>query len=235
MAPLIGITTYEKSERERFELPATYVEAVRLVGGIPVLIPPGETNLEALLARLDGLILAGGDDVNPAYYGGANHPKIHNISVERDEMEIALSRMVVEQQFPTLCICRGAQVLNVALGGTLIEHIPDEAHPTVHHQSVYDGEVRLTQRHTIEVNPDSQLARLMDATELQLPSYHHQAIRKVAPSLRMVARAEDGIIEGVEHPDHPFLVGVQWHPEKSTDVSSQLRLFEALVQKASEK
>lgn len=235
MAPLIGITTYEKSERGRFELPVTYTEAVRLAGGIPVLIPPGERQLELLLARLDGLILAGGDDVNPAYYGGANHPKIHNISVERDEMEIALSRLVVDLQFPTLCICRGVQVLNVALGGTLIEHIPDEEHPTVHHQSVYDGETPLTQRHTIEVHHDSRLAHLMDATELHLPSYHHQAIRKVAPSLRMVARAEDGIIEGVEHPDHPFLVGVQWHPEKSVDTPSQLRLFEALVQKASEK
>lgn len=235
MAPFIGITTYEKSERERFELPSTYVEAVRLAGGIPVLIPPGEKQLEALLARLDGLILSGGDDVDPTYYGGANHPKVHNISVERDAMEIALSRLVVEQQFPTLCICRGVQVLNVALGGTLIEHIPDEAHPTIPHQSRYDGDQRLTQFHDIQVESDSQLARIMDATDLHLPSYHHQAIRKVAPSLRMVAVAEDGIVEGVEHPDHPFLVGVQWHPEKSTDVSSQLRLFEALVQKASAK
>lgn len=235
MAPFIGITTYEKSERERFELPATYVEAVRLAGGIPVLIPPGEKQLEALLARLDGLILSGGDDVDPAYYGGANHPKVHNISVERDVMEIALSRLVVNQQFPTLCICRGVQVLNVALGGTLIEHIPDESHPTVPHQSRYEGDQRQTQFHNIQVQRDSQLARIMDATDLHLPSYHHQAIRKVAPSLRMVAVAEDGIVEAVEHPNHPFLLGVQWHPEKSTEVSSQLRLFEALVQKAREK
>jgi putative glutamine amidotransferase len=234
MAPLIGITTYEKSERERFELPATYVEAVRLAGGIPVLLPPGEKNLAALLERLDGLILAGGDDVAPHYYGGANHPKIHNISLERDEMEIALSRMVVERDVPTLCICRGVQVLNVALGGTLIEHIPDEPHDTVAHQSKYEGEKRETQFHEIEVQADSRLADIMAATTLHLPSYHHQAIRQVAPSLRMVARAEDGIVEGVEHPDHPFLLGVQWHPEKSTELASQLRLFEALIQKASE-
>lgn len=233
MTPLIGITTYEKSERERFELPATYVEAVRLAGGIPVLIPPGEQNLDALLERLDGLILAGGDDVAPHYYGGVNHPKIHNISIERDVMEIALSRMAVAQNLPTLCICRGVQVLNVALGGTLIEHIPDEPHDTVAHQSKYEGEKRETQFHNIEVQPDSQLAQIMEATNLHLPSYHHQAIREVAPTLRMVARAEDGIVEGVEHPDHPFLLGVQWHPEKSTEIVSQLRLFEALVQKAS--
>jgi len=124
----------------------------------------------------------------------------------------------------------------VALGGTLIEHIPDETHPTVPHQSLYEGEQRQTQFHAIQVQSDSYLARVVDATELKLPSYHHQAIRKVAPSLRLVAVAEDGIVEAVEHLTHPFLVGVQWHPEKSvTDTPSQLRLFEALVRKASEK
>jgi putative glutamine amidotransferase len=233
MTPLIGITTYEKSERGRFELPATYVEAVQLAGGLPVLIPPVEIDVSALLDRLDGLILAGGDDVHPKYYGGSDHPKIHNISIERDKLEIALSNLIVERQFPALCICRGVQVLNVALGGTLIEHIPDEP-SALPHQSRYDTGDRNS--HDIQVAPDSRLARIMDASSLHMDTFHHQAIRKPAPSLRVVATAPDGVIEGVEHPDHPFLLGVQWHPEREVStMPSQLRLFQALVQHAAGK
>jgi putative glutamine amidotransferase len=234
MTPLIGITTYEPNARLHYELPAVYAEAVRLAGGIPVLIPPGEVQLDALLARLDGLILSGGDDVDPAYYGGVNHPKVFNIHRERDEMEIALARLVVAQDFPTLCICRGVQVLNVALGGTLIEHIPDEPFTTLaHHRTETNADLAL---HDIAVTPDSRLAQVMGATHLHLETWHHQALRAVAPTLNTVAVAPDGIVEAVEKSDHPFLLGVQWHPERAAaSLPTQRRLFEALIAAARDK
>src|SRR6185295_2598637 len=124
--PLIGITTYGRNADGEFHLPSEYVEAVRRAGGVPVLIPPGEEHLEEVLDRLDGVILSGGGDVDPVHYGGVPHATIDRIDGERDAMEIALTRGLLELDLPTLAICRGAQVLNVALGGSLIEHLPEE-------------------------------------------------------------------------------------------------------------
>jgi putative glutamine amidotransferase len=226
MIPLIGITTYGRDENGAFSLPAAYVDAVRRAGGIPVLIPPGEPNLAALLAKVDGLILAGGGDIDPALYNGSPHEMIYMIDPERDGSELDLVQRVVQSETPTLGICRGAQVINVALGGTLIEHLPDEVGEAVLHRLP----PRQPAQHPIEVAPDSHLAGILDAERVEPISWHHQAIRQPAPGLQVVAQAPDGTVEAAEKRDHPWLVAVQWHPElTAAEDPVQQRLFDALV------
>ncbi|RIK36198.1 MAG: peptidase C26 [Chloroflexi bacterium] len=228
-APLIGITTYGRDENNAFSLPAAYVDAVRRAGGIPVLIPPGEPNLDELMARLDGLILAGGGDLDPALYNGKHHETIYMLDPERDGSELEMVRRVVQSELPTLGICRGAQVINVALGGTLIEHLPDEVGEEVAHRLP----PRQPTRHRITLETDSRLAGLLDAEEVEAASWHHQAIRRLAPGLDVVAQAPDGTVEAVEKRDHPWLIAIQWHPElTAADDPVQQRLFDRLVEAA---
>ncbi len=229
MAALIGITTYGRDEDNRFPLPGEYVDSVRRAGGIPVLIPPGDVDPNALLSRVDALLLAGGGDLDPGHYQGRTHETVYMTDAERDSTELELARAVVERQFPTLCICRGIQVLNVALGGTLHEHLPDVVGDTINH--------RLPPReptpHAIAVRPDSRLASIVGATEFSAASWHHQAIRDIAPELMVSAEAPDGTIEAVEMPEHPWLIAVQWHPELTAHQDeTQQRLFDAFVQAA---
>lgn len=225
-APLIGITTYGRNEEDEFTLPAVYVEAVRRAGGIPLLIPHGEQRLDELLSALDGVILSGGGDLDPAHYGSAGHDTIYMIDPERDATELELARRVAKCGAPTLCICRGLQVLNVALGGTLVEHLPDVVSGEIAHRDEPDKPTS----HVLTILPSSHLAELIDAGEMRGVSWHHQAIRTVAPSLTVTARAEDGTIEAVEAPAHPWLIAVQWHPEMSAgDDARQQRLFDAFV------
>ena len=230
-APLIGVTTYGQDEKNTFYLPVEYVEAVRRAGGIPVLLPPGEPHWNVLLETLDGLVLAGGGDLDPARYGGANHESIYMVDQSRDESEIALARQVMVSGLPTLGICRGTQVINVALGGTLIEHLPDVVGETIAHRLPK----RLHTEHAVLVKPRSRLAAVLSELQFSSVSWHHQAIRQLAPSLQVVARAPDGTIEAVEMADHPWLIAVQWHPEltAATDPVQQ-RLFDGLVKTASD-
>lgn len=223
--PSIGITTRGRNPEGRFELTAKYVEAVRKAGGYPVLLPPGETDPEECFEFLDGFVLTGGPDVEPKLYGGKMHPQVYGVDPERDECEIRLARAIVEVDKPALFICRGMQVLNVALGGTLVEHVPDEFGSTVSHrgQDAYEF-------HDVTIEPRSQLAKLVGATRLTTPSWHHQAVRKLAPGFAAVARSSDGVIEAIEHPDHPDLVAVQWHPEHTAAEDPRQRaLFESLI------
>jgi putative glutamine amidotransferase len=227
--PLIGITTYGRDDNGAFALPGAYVDAVRRAGGIPVLIPPGERNLGPLLARLDGLILAGGGDLDPTLYAGSPHETIYMLDPERDGSELEMVRHVVQSEMPTLGICRGAQVINVALGGTLIEHLPDEVGDEVLHRLP----PRQPARHTIHIRPDSHLADILATQQVDSASWHHQAIRRPAPGLNVVAHAPDGAIEAAEKTDHPWLVAVQWHPEiTAAEDPVQQRLFDALVEAA---
>jgi putative glutamine amidotransferase len=227
--PLIGLTTYGRNEYGAFTLPTEYVDAVRRAGGIPVLIPPGEAQVGALVEWLDGLILTGGPDVDPDHYDGLPHKMIYGIDPERDEMELALARLVAAQDQPTLCICRGAQVMNVALGGTLVEHLPDMVGEQVPHRDPRS----IWAVHPVQVEADSHLAEVLQTTNPAPNSWHHQAIRHPAPSLRVVAHAPDGAIEAAEKPNHPWLILVQWHPE-ATAMSdpTQQRLFDALIEAA---
>lgn len=232
--PLIGITSYGRDKDKRFSLPAAYVDAVRRAGGIPVLIPPGEPHLPELLAYLEGLILSGGGDIAPDIYGGNPHETIDRVDAERDETELSLARLAIEHDIPTLCICRGIQVLNVALGGTLIEHLPDVVGEEIVHRAPLDPETKKPlgdhARHPIIFEPGTELGEIVGQTDTGPISSHHQAIRRVAPGLQVVARAADGTIEGVEMPGHSWLVGVQWHPEMTAAGDpGQQRIFDVFV------
>lgn len=223
--PSIGITTHGRNERGRFDVNAKYVEAVRRAGGYPVLLPPGERDPAECLEFLDGIVMTGGSDVDPERYGGRAHPEVYGVDPERDASEIALLEAIFEHKTPALCICRGLQILNVALGGSLIEHLPDEVGEGVLHRH---GDTYQT--HDVEVATLSRLARIVGAGRLSTPSWHHQAVRALGRGLTAVAHAPDGVIEALEHDEHEELVAVQWHPEHTAASDArQQALFDWLV------
>lgn len=233
--PLIGLTTYPPNAGDRYELPRPYVDAVRRGGGEPVLVPPGLADPAGLLDRLDGLVLAGGGDIDPARYGGPPHDAVYSIHADRDESELALARLVIERGTPALAICRGMQILNVALGGSLHVHLPDVVDGTVVHRKdpeLPQGMPEPTP-HELEVEAGSLVGEIMGATRVTPMSWHHQAVERVGDGLRAVAHAPDGTIEALEHDTHPWLAIVQWHPElTAAGDQTQQRLFDALVQRA---
>jgi len=229
--PIIGITMYGRDGDNKVSLPAEYSDSVRRAGGIPLLIPPGEEHWTDLLPHLDGLILAGGGDMDPELYEGNPHETIYMLDPERDASELMLAAKAVETGLPTLGICRGIQVINVALGGTLIEHLPDEVGEDVAHRAP----PRLPTIHGVDVQADSKLAGILQGVQIESASWHHQALRRVADPLKVTAHAPDGTIEAAELPGHPWLVAVQWHPElTAADDPVQQRLFNALVAVARE-
>ena len=225
-SPRIGLTTTQP-ESDRF---ANYARAVERAGGTVVPLVPGKTDAKSALRDLDALILTGGGDVDPKEYGQAHEAEVQDedIHKERDALEFELVRAVQESGVPTLCICRGMQVLNVAMHGTLVQHLPKRVGERVPHAGTggKDG------IHPVDVDPGSRLAKVLGTTRTSPNSSHHQAIDRLADGLRVVARSpEDGVIEGVEATDHPWLIGVQWHPERSSEPCQQ-RLFDDLVRAA---
>lgn len=237
---LIGVTTGKRRAADS-PLPfhgaaITYSDAVATGGGAPVLIPFAlpQPSLRALYERMDGIILSGGGDVDPVAYGAEPHSTIQGIDAERDHIEIQLVQWAVNESKPLLAICRGIQVLNVALGGTLIRDIPSEVpNALTHKQEPLSFE---TLSHSVSLVPGSMLHRALNIEdeELSVNSLHHQAIDQVAPTLHVTARAPDGIIEGVELPEHRFLIGIQWHPEALIHTHApMLHLFQALIRVAS--
>jgi putative glutamine amidotransferase len=226
--PLIGISSYGRAgQRQTFSLPCEYVDVVRLAGGVPVVLPAVEGDIPEALEAIEALILPGGGDVDPAHYGGARHEANYGISAERDGFELALARAALARpDLPILCICRGMQLLNVALGGDLLSHIPDHYGDEVAHRH---PELRPVP-HPVRIEPASRIAGILGATELTVWSVHHQAVNRLGKGLRAVAWSPDGVIEAVESERHPFLIGVQWHPELAALADDrQRRLFEALV------
>jgi putative glutamine amidotransferase len=225
--PIIGITTYGRDEDNRFRLPSLYVDAVRRAEGLAVLVPPGDDPWDELFAVIDGLIFAGGGDVEPTLYGGTQHEMIYGVDAERDQSELALARRVATSEVPTLGICRGHQLVNVALGGTLHEHLPDVVGDAVVHRLP----PREATEHPITVDAKSRLAGILGEQQFVAASWHHQAIRDAGKNLVPVARAPDGTIEGCELKTHPWLFTVQWHPELTAHVSAtQQKLFDSLVE-----
>jgi putative glutamine amidotransferase len=235
-APLIGITTGRDTKRSEFySVRHEYVRSVERAGGLPVVLVPGDPALLApLLARLDGLVVTGGVDVAPALYGQDPHPTVTAVSDERDLFEIALVREAILRDLPLLGICRGMQVMNVALGGTLIQDLPALVGTGVSHDHTVEG--RDAVAHAVSVAPGCRLASLVGAGELAVNSFHHQAVERLGEGLVETARAPDGVIEAMELPRSRFAVAVQWHPESFwRDFERFGELFRGLVRSADEK
>lgn len=231
---LIGVSSYARDSGDpaSFTLPCGYVDAVRLAGAVPLVLPPGEPDPAKLLDVVDGLVLAGGGDVSPSVYGGASHETIYSLSEERDRFEIDLAKAAVARRdVPVLCICRGLQVLNVARGGTLHLHLPDIVGDDVLHRAP----PRLPTKHRVRVEPHSRTAEILESTDVEVCSWHHQAVETLGEGLRAVAWAPDGVIEAVELEDHPWCVAVQWHPEMQIEDPTQQRLFAALIEASRER
>lgn len=234
--PLIGMTTYRKMADqsppiEMIGLMPSYIESIVLAGGLPVLIPLGlaEDDLIAIISRMDGVLLPGGGDIEPSVYQGALHETMYGIDLDRDRVELIVARQVVAQQKPLLAICRGHQILNVALGGTLWEDVKSMMPQAIRHDH-FRGFPRSYMAHSVTAVPDSHIARLMSRTESKVNSLHHQGIRDLASELRATAVSPDGLVEGTEIPGHPFAVSVQWHPENLIhDDPAMLSLFKGLI------
>lgn len=237
--PLIGITgRTDQSARPPnlplFAISQTYLQAVELGGGAPVVIPPHleGVKLRATFEHLDGLLLSGGGDILPALFGEEDSGLLWLVDERRDRAEIALAQWALAEGLPLLAICRGVQVLNVAAGGTLIQDIPTQVPEALPHSTAAGRPLGVV-AHTVEVAAGSHLAALVGAGELGVNSAHHQAAKVVGAGLIVSARAPDTVIEGLEAPDHPFCVGVQWHPEAMVESQPVMRrLFEGLVKAA---
>ncbi len=227
--PIIGLTPEGRDAQGGYIAPLEYIAALRRAGAVPVVIIPHADDAAGQVARLDGLLLTGGGDVDPALYQGAAHPAIYEVDRERDLGEIALVQLAIARGLPTLGICRGAQIINVALGGTLIEHLPDEVNGEICHRQDPPGPTP----HLAQIAPGSRLGAVLQTEVAEVASWHHQAIRAVAPGLDVAACAPDGALEAIELRDHPWLIGVQWHPELTASHDArQQRIFEALVEAA---
>ncbi len=234
--PVIGITC---TDIKRDQAPPgvgqnrSYIDALVQAGAVPFLIPHplDEPRLRKLYERLNGLMLPGGLDVNPARYGEPKNDWCGSILPSLDEVELALARWAIDDGKPLLAICRGIQVLNVALGGTLYQDIKAQVPDAEKHDWSYPDYPRDKLAHPVAVEPHTRLVRILDAASVQVNSLHHQSIKDLAPGLSISARAPDGIVEGVEAEAHPFALGVQWHPEELVrgDAGAR-RLFGALVE-----
>jgi putative glutamine amidotransferase len=233
--PLIGITTRNSRDADGHpttSLQHTYTSAIVQAGGLPILIPSmlPEEDFLALYLHLDGILFTGGGDVSLDYFTGIDHPRIGEVDKSRDVTEIGLMRAAVNDGKPILGICRGAQVMNVALGGTLYTHIYDQLPGALDH--AYPGDLRRTLVHPVNVDESSRSAEIFGETLLQVNSLHHQGLKELAPGLRAVGHAPDGLVEVVELPEHPHAIAVQWHPEWLTDQPSTRRLFKSFVDAA---
>jgi putative glutamine amidotransferase len=237
--PLIGVSTGRLTDpniqRDQVATPTAYLRAVISAGGIPLLIPPRLTRaqLEEVLARLDGLLLIGGGDIDPALYNGKPHPRVYDIDPERDFLDLTLTRIAAERDLPFLGICRGIQAVNVALGGTLYSDIGDQLPGALRHDW-YPNIPRNHLAHAVRVDPASRLGQILGSERLQVNSLHHQGLDKIAPGLKVTALSPDELVEAVELPGHRFGLAVQWHPEWLQEHAPQRALFEALVAAAND-
>jgi putative glutamine amidotransferase len=249
MRPLIGITTSEvrpleyanqapvdEPFRAEMALGITYTNAIEVAGGAPVVLPPlGEETIDSLLDRLDAVCLSGGPDLDPAEYGAERDPQLGPTWRRLDRFELALARAADRRGVPILGICRGSQVLNVARGGDLIQHLTiggDGAESPLHHRQRVPGE-RPT--HEIEIVPGSVLADAIGTTTLNVNSFHHQAVNRLGDGLLASAHAPDGVVEAIEDPNAALYLGVQWHAEYDTDRATGISLLRALVDAAGER
>ena len=228
--PIIGITTYVTPARwgswdeEAALVPAAYVEAIERAGGRPLLIPPSRDGVDETLDAVDALLFSGGSDLDPELYDQEPHDETIGVVPERDRAELALLSAALERDMPVLAVCRGSQVLNVARGGDLVQHLPDVVGDEKHKHT--PGTFA---DHDVKLEPGTRLATLL-GDRAPVKSHHHQGFGRLGDGLRVSAYAEDGTIEAVEDPSRRFAVGVLWHPEAGED----RQLFEELVRTARE-
>lgn len=232
--PLIGISGSMNDAEKQIFLVRAYMQALLNAGAVPVLLSPDmdAPAMTACLAQLDGLMLAGGGDVVPARFQEEPIPELGETTPVRDAFELSILPMAMEHRMPVLGICRGIQVMNVALGGSLYQDLPAQFQPDflplLPHQQTEEYE---KPTHPVSVKPSSLLHRLVGAPQLSVNSMHHQAVKAIASPLCPVATAPDGVIEALEHPKLPFFLGVQWHPERLEDEASR-QLFAGFIHAA---
>jgi len=236
ITPIIGITTFNDESYKNYPallLQKAYVTAIIRANGIPILIPSGlsEDAIRDLLPKLNGILFSGGGDISVEYYGGQDHPLNSNIDKERDILEMFLMRAVIDQDKPFLGICRGLQVLNVVMGGTLFPHIASEMHDPIKHD-YYPDYPRNLLSHKVEFIMGNKGKEIFGSPELEVNSLHHQGVNEVAGGLNVIGIAPDGLIEALEIPGHKFGFAVQWHPECLTDQIGMQKLFKSFTDAA---
>lgn len=210
MPPVIGITCSHELENNRYFIPIAYVNALVAAGACPVLLPPMDTRLIIRLNFLQGVVFSGGNDVDPVHFGEEPIPGNGEVSPDRDVFELALARMCLRENIPFLAICRGMQVVNIAAGGDIYQDIHTQAAKVLKHMQ---QSPRWHASHGVEVKQSSLVQKAYGGKLTRVNSFHHQAVRQVAPGFQVVATSQDGLVEAIESPEHPFAVGVQWHPE----------------------
>ncbi len=240
--PVIGITpsptndVFDHGTFRRYCLSSTYIAAVRAAGGLPVILPESETDLQGILDTVDGLIFSGGSDFDPTIYGDPDaHETTYGIDPERDNFEIKLFKMAVKQDKPVLGICRGVQTMNVAMGGTLIQDIPSDVTGNIEHRQQAIGKSQTDVSHVVTVTDEqSPLFAALGTNHMNVNSFHHQSVKEAATGLKVAAVADDGVIEALWHPAMSFGLGVQWHPEMlAAQHDEHAALFRALVNASS--
>jgi putative glutamine amidotransferase len=235
MAPLIGITSAQSTNaygQPLVELNQAYIDAITMAGGVPVVIPSSlaRGGWETLYSRLDGILFSGGGDIASEYFHGDDHPRIDDVQPDRDAVELSLFDAAASEGKPFLGICRGCQLVNVAMGGTLYTHLPDQLAGALDHS--YPGNRRKTLVHDVQVEEGTFAAQVLDEPIVRVNSHHHQGLKDIAPQLRVAGRSPDGLVEIIELPEHPFGLAVQWHPEWLTDQEPTQKLFRKFVQAA---
>jgi putative glutamine amidotransferase len=230
MRPVIGITSYAEEVtwgawvEPAALVPLAYVNAIEKAGGRPLVVPPSEEAIDETLAVLDGILFSGGSDLDPELYGAELHPETTGVRADRDRAEMALLTAALERDMPVLAVCRGSQVLNVALGGDLVQHLPDEIGHEGHRHTPGDWS-----DHEVKLEPESRVGGLL-GDRAPVKSHHHQGYGRIGEGLRETGWADDGTVEALEDPSKRFTVGVLWHPEEGQDMA----LFEELVKEAGE-
>ena len=228
MRPIVGITSYAEEARwgvwdtPAALVPLAYVRAIEDAGGRALVVPPCPDAVEETLDALDGLLFSGGADLDPARYGAEAHPETNGLRPDRDSAELALLEAALARDMPVLAVCRGSQVLNVALGGDLVQHLPEVVGHDRHKHTP-----GVFADHEVDVVPDTKLRDVI-GEHAPVKSHHHQGYGRLGEGLREAARADDGTVEAIEDPSHRFALGVLWHPEEGEDAA----LFRALVEEA---
>jgi putative glutamine amidotransferase len=243
MKPVIGISPspddveFGHGRFRRYALSDTYTRSVLAAGGIPVILPPHADAIDDLLDSLDGVIFSGGGDIDPVHWNEEPHDQAYGFDEERDAFELEAIRKAVARDMPMLGICRGIQTVNVALGGTIVQDIPDLLPGALQHRQQEDGKKRDVPSHTVTIKEgNNPLYRAVGQATMETNSFHHQSIRELGEGLEVIATAEDGVIEAVWNPAMTFGLAVQWHPEMlAAEHAPHASIFTALVEAASSK